>query len=80
MVEIPILEGKSFIIDYAGYDIASIISNISFLYCTECAVDLVLSLSLLIFRFFVVSCSCFACVCRIDGIIYASIFLSSLSA
>ena len=74
VVDIPVLEGKSFGMDCACSDIGSIISKGIFLYDTECAVDLGMSLSVLIFCSIVVSCSHAACVCRVDVIRYASIF------
>ena len=75
VVDISVLERKSFSMDCACSDIGSIISNGIFLYGTECTVDLVLSLGVLIFCSIVVSCSHAACVCRVDVIRYDSIFL-----
>ena len=74
VVDISVLEGKSFSMDCACFAIRSIISNGIFLYGTECTVDLVLSLSVLIFCSVVVSCSHAACVCKVDVIGYASFF------
>ena len=75
VVDISVLEGKSFSMDCACSAIGSIISNSIFIYGTEFTVDLVLSLSVLIFCSIVVSCSHAAFVCRVDVIIYATIFL-----
>ena len=76
MVDIPVLKVKEFIIDFTCSAIESIISNSIFLYRIKCTVDLVLYLSVLIFRSAVGSCSPSACVCRLYGIIPASIFLN----
>ena len=80
VVDIPVLEGKLFSMDCACFAIRSIISNGIFLYGTECTVDLVLFLSVLVFCSAVGSCSPDSCECRVDGIIYASIFFNSLSS
>ena len=53
VVDIPVLEGKSFSMDCACPTMESIINSGIFLYGTECTVDLVLSLSVLLFRSYV---------------------------
>ena len=57
----------------------SIINSGIFMYGTECTVELVLSLSVLVFHSDVGLCSRDACVCSVDGTISDSIFLNSLS-
>ena len=76
MVDIPVLEGKSFIMDFACPSMDSIINSGIFLYGNECTIDLVLSLSVRMFCSNVGSCSPATCVCTVDGIRYASIFLN----
>ena len=68
MVYIPVLEGKAFSMDFYCSSIDSIISNIIFLFGTDFRVDLVLYLSVLIFRSDVGSCSPAASACRFDAI------------
>ena len=55
VVKITVLEGKSFIMDFACFDMESIISGI-FLYGNDCTVDLVLYLRVLMLSSDVGSC------------------------
>ena len=80
VVDIPILEGRSFSMDCACSSMESIIISVIFLYGTECNVDLVLSLSVLIFHYDVGSCSPAAYVFIVDVTKSASILFNSLSA
>ena len=77
---ITVLERKSFSMDCACPTMESIINSGIFLYGTKCTVDLVLSLSVVMFCSDVSLCSPAACVCCVDGTISDSIFLNSLSA
>ena len=76
VVNIPILEGKPFIVYFACSNMESIINSGILLYGTECTVDLVLSLSALMFRSDFCLCSPVACVYSVDGTRSASIFLN----
>ena len=76
MVDIPVLEGKSSIMDCACPTVESIINNGIFLYGTKFTIDLVLSLSVLMFRSDVGLFSSAACVCSVDGTRSGSIFLN----
>ena len=76
LVDIPVLEGKVFSMDCACPIMESIINSGIFLYGTECTIDLVLSLSVLIFRSDVGLCSPDDCVCSVDGNRYYSIILN----
>ena len=75
VVDIPVLEGKTFRMDCACSTIESIIISGIFLYGTKYNVDLII----VIFRSDVGSCSHSACVCSVDGNRSASILLNSLS-
>ena len=76
MVNIPVLEGKSFIMHCACPNMESIIIIEIFLYGNKCTIDLVLSLGVLMFRSVVGSCSPADYVCSVDGTRSASIFLN----
>ena len=76
VVNIPVLEGKSFIMDYDCPNMESIINSVIFLYGTKCTVVLVLSLSVLMFRSTVGPCSPATYVCSVDSTISASILLN----
>ena len=80
VVNIPILEGKESSMYCACPTMESIINSDILLYGTECTVDLVLSLSVLIFCSDVGLCSPADCVCSVDVTRSASILLDSLSA
>ena len=80
VVNIPVLKGKTLSMDCACCTMETIIDSGIFLYGTECALDLVLSLSVLMFYSDVGSFSPASCVCSVYGTGYASIFLNSLSA
>ena len=75
---IPVLEGKAFSIDCACPTMESILNSDIFLYGTECTVDLVLSLRILMFHFDVGSFSPADCLCNVDGTRSDSIFFNSL--
>ena len=76
VVGIPVLEGKPFIMDFACPTMESITNSGIFLYVIKCTVELVISLSVLMFRSDVGLCSSAACVCSLDGTRFASIFLN----
>ena len=67
VVDIPVLEGKAFSIYFSCSSMESIIVSGIFLYGTECTVDLVLYLKILIFRCNIDLCSPAAFVCSLDG-------------
>ena len=69
VVNIPVLEVKSFSMDFACPNMESIINSGIFLYGTNCTVDLVLPLSVLMFLSDIGSCSSAACVFCFDGTI-----------
>ena len=76
LVDIPVLEGKVFIMDCACPIMESIINSGIFLYGTECTIELVLSLSVLIFLSYVGLCSPADCVFSVDGTRSYYIFLN----
>ena len=80
VVDITVSEGKAFSMDCTCSDMESIIISSILLYGTECTVDMVLSLSVLVFRSDVGLCLPAAYVCSVDGTRYVSIFMNSLSA
>ena len=80
VVNIPVLEGKAFSMDCACPNMESIVNSGILLYGTDCTVDMVLSLSVLMFCSDVGACSSAAYVCSVDGTRSDSIFLNSFSA
>ena len=80
VVDIPVLEGKSLITHCACLIMESIVNSSIFLYSTECTVDLILSLWVMMFHPDVGLCSPDSCVCTLDGTRSAYIFLNSFSA
>ena len=80
VVDIPVLKGKTLSMDCACPNMESIINSAIFLYGTKCTIELILSLSVLMFRSDVGLCSPAACMCSFYGTISASILLNSLSA
>ena len=80
VVDIPVLEGKAFSMDFACHTMESIINSGIFFYDIECILDLVLSFSVLMFCSNVGLCSPAACVCSVDGTRSAFIFFNSLYA
>ena len=76
VVNINVLEGKSFSIDCACNTLESILNSGIFLYFAECTIDLVLSLRVLLFRSDVCLCSMAACVYSVDVNRYAFILLN----
>ena len=80
VVNIPVLKGKPFSMDCACTTMDPIINIRNFLYGTKCNVDLILSLSALMFLYNDGLCSPSAYVCSVDGTRSDSTFLNSLSA
>ena len=79
-VDIPIFKGKTLSMNCACSKIYSIIISGIFLYGAERTVYLVLSLSVLMFRSDIGSCSPAACVYTVYDTRSSSIFLNLLSA
>ena len=79
VVGIPVLEEKAFRMDFACLTMYSIIKSGILMYDTECNVDLVLSLSALMFHFNAGLCSPASCACSVYVTRSDSIFLNSLS-
>ena len=79
VVYISVLEGKVFIIDFDYSTMESIIISEIFQYVTKCTVDLVISLSVMMFISNAGPCSHASCVCSADVTISDSILFNLLS-